>query len=51
MNAELDLPARQLRYWDVKQHAYRVEPGTYQLQIGAASDDIRHLETLTVTAN
>jgi beta-glucosidase len=51
VNAELDLPAHQLRYWDVKTHAYLVEPGAYELQIGAASNDIRQKQEITVTAN
>lgn len=38
---ELELPASALRYWDVERDAYVVAPGTYEIQIGAASDDIR----------
>ena len=34
-------PQRDLRYYDEAQHAYAVDPGSYQLQIGASSADIR----------
>jgi beta-glucosidase len=37
----LDIPAARFRYWDIKTKQYVVEPGKYQLLIGAASDDIR----------
>ena len=48
VNAELDLPAHQLRRWDVTTHAYVVAPGSYELEIGAASDDIRQKQVITV---
>ena len=51
VNAELDLPAHQLRRWDVTTHAYVVAPGSYEVEIGAASDDIRQKQEITVTAN
>ena len=35
------IPAAQLRCWDVMNKKYVVEPGDYELLIGAASDDIR----------
>lgn len=34
-------PAVDLKYYDVEHHAYAVDPGTYQVQIGASSSDIR----------
>jgi len=37
----IDIPAEQFRYWDTIKHEYVVEPGRYELLIGAASDDIR----------
>ncbi len=48
--AEIDLPASQLRRWDVKTHAYVVAPGSYEVEIGAASDDIRQKQEITVIA-
>ncbi len=36
-----DIPARQFRYWDTTTKQYVVDPGKYELLIGAASDDIR----------
>jgi beta-glucosidase len=37
----LDIPAERFRYWDTTQKQYVVEPGNYELLVGAASDDIR----------
>ena len=38
---DFTVPAKDLYYWDDKDAKYAVEPGAYQLLIGAASDDIR----------
>jgi beta-glucosidase len=38
---EFDLPASALRYWDEERDEYVVAPGTFEIQVGAASDDIR----------
>ena len=38
---ELAVPARTLRRWDPQLESYVVDPGTYELQIGASSEDIR----------
>ena len=38
---EIPVPAKELRYWDVTRKQYVIEPGDYQILIGAASDDIR----------
>jgi beta-glucosidase len=37
----VNIPAERLRYWDTTAEKYAVEPGDYELLIGAASDDIR----------
>ena len=37
----LAVPAAKLARYDEKAHAFVVEPGDYEIQIGAASDDIR----------
>jgi beta-glucosidase len=37
----VEIPAERFRYWDVSKKQYVVEPGNYELLIGAASDDIR----------
>ena len=37
----LDIPVERFRYWDTTHHQYAVEPGDYELLVGAASDDIR----------
>jgi beta-glucosidase len=37
----MDIPMERLRFWDTTQKQYVVEPGDYELLVGAASDDIR----------
>jgi beta-glucosidase len=44
----LDIPVKQFRYWDTTKKEYVVEPGEYELLIGAASDDIRLKVPVTV---
>jgi beta-glucosidase len=44
----LTLPAEQLAYWDVKTHAFVVEPGAYQLWVGSSSRDVRGKTKLQV---
>ena len=43
-----DIPAERFRYWDVTKNAYVVDPGAYQLEIGASSGDIRQSAQVTV---
>lgn len=43
------LPVEQLAYWDVNQHAYVIHPGTFDLMIGSASDDLRLKGSFEVT--
>jgi len=52
----LDIPVERFRYWDTAREQYTVEPGDYELLIGAASDDIRlrlpfEVSPSTVAAN
>ena len=37
----LDIPAERFRTWDPARRQYVIEPGDYELLVGAASDDIR----------
>ena len=37
----VEVPAEQMRYWDTQKKQYVVEPGNYEILVGAASDDIR----------
>jgi beta-glucosidase len=37
----IEVPAIRLRYWDTQKKQYVVEPGDYEILVGAASDDIR----------
>ncbi|HVU26280.1 MAG TPA: glycoside hydrolase family 3 C-terminal domain-containing protein [Verrucomicrobiae bacterium] len=45
------IPAERLRYWDVNQKQYVVEPGNYQLLVSAASDDIRLKASFKIAAD
>ena len=44
------LPEKDLRTWDEKAGAYSVDPGRYEVQVGASSADIRVRAPLTVGA-
>ena len=46
----IEIPAERLRYWDAGKKQYVVEPGGYELLVGAASDDIRLRVPLKVTS-
>jgi beta-glucosidase len=46
----VEVSADRLRYWDTQTKQYVVEPGKYEILVGAASDDIRLRLPLTVTA-
>ena len=37
----LSIPPERFRYWDTARKQYAVEPGDYEIMVGAASDDIR----------
>ncbi|HEY6307868.1 MAG TPA: glycoside hydrolase family 3 C-terminal domain-containing protein [Candidatus Angelobacter sp.] len=45
------LDARSLSYWDVKNHAWAVVPGDYEIMVGASSRDIRLHGRFKVTAD
>ena len=42
------LPAAKLAFWDEKTHAFLVEPGAFELMVGASSADIRAKAVLEV---
>lgn len=42
-------PQKDLRTWDEQRDAYSVDPGVYEVQVGASSADVRARKTLTVT--
>jgi beta-glucosidase len=46
----IEVPAERLRYWDTEKKQYVVEPGDYEILIGAASDDIRLKLPMTIAA-
>ena len=35
------LPAAKLAFWDTQRHAFHVEPGAFEVMLGASSEDIR----------
>lgn len=45
----LTLPAEKLAFWDERTHAFQVEPGAFDVVMGASSADIRATTRLTVT--
>ena len=47
----IEVPAGRLRYWDTEKKQYVVEPGEYEILVGAASDDIKLTLPLTIAAN
>ena len=46
----VDIPMERFRYWDTAKKQYVVEPGNYELLVGAASDDIRLRAPLKIAA-
>ncbi|MDI9238438.1 glycoside hydrolase family 3 C-terminal domain-containing protein [Lysobacter sp. LF1] len=42
-------PQKDLRTWDEQRDAYSVDPGAYEVQVGASSADVRVRSSLTVT--
>jgi beta-glucosidase len=45
------LPARDFTHYDVERKAYAVDAGSYEIQLGASSADIRLRSTVAVTSN
>ena len=46
----VEVPTQRLRYWSTLQKQYVVEPGDYEVLVGAASDDIRLKLPMTIAA-
>jgi beta-glucosidase len=46
----IDIPTSRLRYWDTEKKQYAVEPGEYEILVGAASDDIRIKLPMTIAS-
>lgn len=44
-------PERHITYWDAERDTYSVAPGSYEIQIGASSADIRAKAPLRITAD
>jgi beta-glucosidase len=47
-HVDIPVPVKELRYWDTTRKQYTVEPGEYEILVGAASDDIRATLALRV---
>jgi beta-glucosidase len=47
----LAVPGEKLAFWDEKTHGFVVEPGTFDVMVGASSGDIRQKQSFEVTAN
>ena len=43
------VPAAKLAYWDERTHAFVVNPGTFDVLVGASSGDIRARDRVEVT--
>jgi len=48
---DIEIPLERFRYWDVTKEKYVVEPGKYEILVGAASDDIRSRVPFSVSAS
>jgi beta-glucosidase len=46
----MDIPVERFRYWDTTKNQYVIEPGDYELLVGAASDDIRERVPFKISA-
>jgi beta-glucosidase len=42
------IPASELSFYDVKTNDFKTEPGTWEIQVGSSSKDIRLKKTLTI---
>jgi beta-glucosidase len=40
-HVDIPVPVKEFRYWDPARKEYVIEPGNYEMLVGAASDDIR----------
>jgi beta-glucosidase len=49
-HVDIAVPMKEFRYWDTAKKTYVIEPGDYEILIGAASDDIRAKLPLHVEA-
>jgi beta-glucosidase len=47
----IDVPLERFRCWDTTKKQYAVEPGKYEILVGAASDDIRSRMPFTVVVS
>jgi beta-glucosidase len=48
VNVTMEIPVERFRHWDPARKQYVVEPGEYEILLGAASNDIRRQLKVTV---
>jgi len=48
VSVALNIPVKDLAYYDVKTSGWKVEPGKYTLLAGASSKDIKETENVMV---
>ncbi len=51
VSVHFTIPVERFRYWSTAQNRYVVDPGAYELQIGASSADIRQTCGITVAGS
>jgi beta-glucosidase len=49
VRADLEIPMSRLRRWDTAKKAYVVDPGDYEIEVGASSADIRARARVTIS--
>ncbi len=48
VNVDFDIPVERFHYWNVEKNSYVVDAGSYEIQVGASSSDIRQTSNITV---
>ena len=48
---EIELPISDMAFWSNLKKEFTVEPGTYRLEVGASSQDIRGTREITLSGN
>ena len=46
-----EIPVERFHYWNIKKDAYVIDPGAYDVEIGASSSDIRQVCRITVNGD
>jgi beta-glucosidase len=46
---EIELSSRSFSFWDIQTHNWKLEPGDFEIRVGASSRDIRLSSVLSLT--